>query len=319
MDDSEGGDGRADAAHDRGRGGRVTDDPATATEFRDRVTDAVALVSDETRAGILVALATSHREAPRSPTLRFSDLRRRVGHDDPGNFNYHLKRLTGGLVRKTDDGYRLSDVGQRFVGTLLSGRFDPAADVAVSDVELPCLVCGGPVVASYERGLLRVACEADHEFRANVGPSMLADRSVEEAVRVALQRSLFEWRSAAEGVCPLCDGPTSVEVESRDPSEPPVVYRAICRRCGLLLHNTADGCVLDHPAVVSLCYEHGIDVRTDTWTALADHVGPSELVSDDPLRVDVEVAVDGESLVGSLDASATVAEVVASGSPGSNR
>ncbi|QAU14020.1 hypothetical protein EKH57_15640 [Halorubrum sp. BOL3-1] len=88
------------------------------------------LLSHDVWADILAALADRISERPHGETLRFAELRKRIGHDDPGNFNYHLKRLVGTFVEKTDEGYRLSDIGQRLVAVCRSGRFDPGRSQA---------------------------------------------------------------------------------------------------------------------------------------------------------------------------------------------
>ncbi|WP_123538752.1 winged helix-turn-helix domain-containing protein [Halosimplex salinum] len=77
------------------------------------VTDTFTLLSNETRVRILAALADSDAEA-----VRFSDLRSRVGVTDSGQFNYHLEKLRGELVAKTDDGYALTDAGGRVADLL---------------------------------------------------------------------------------------------------------------------------------------------------------------------------------------------------------
>ncbi len=71
------------------------------------------LLSDETRFRIVDELyqTTDH-------SVRFSDLSRRIEADDPGRFNYHLKRLQGQLVEKVDTGYRLSDEGHRIADAI---------------------------------------------------------------------------------------------------------------------------------------------------------------------------------------------------------
>ncbi len=287
-------------SEDSGTGGSGT---------RDRLTDVVELVNHETRAAILVALADRHREAPRHPALRFSELRERVGHDDPGNFNYHLQRLTGELVERTDDGYELSEVGHRFVGTLLSGKYDPDVELAVPDVEFECLVCGGVAAVAYADGTFRVECEGDHSLRVDVSPSVVTDRSVETAVNVALAKGQFETRLTIEGFCPLCGGRTSGGLETSDFEHADALYAAVCERCGVWVQNTAGGCVLDHPAVVSLCYDHGLDVREDAHEVLTDHVGPAEVREEDPLRVEVVVSVGDDAVVLELDETAEVVDV----------
>ena len=69
------------------------------------------LLSDETRLGILRALAERRFEEPAAPCLTFSELRDRVGARDAGRFNYHLGQLRGALVEKTAEGYLLTDEG----------------------------------------------------------------------------------------------------------------------------------------------------------------------------------------------------------------
>ncbi len=76
------------------------------------------LLSDETRLAIVRALAESRCDDPGRPALTFSELRERVGARDAGRFNYHLGKLRGVLVEKTDAGYRLTPRGVT-AGTLL--------------------------------------------------------------------------------------------------------------------------------------------------------------------------------------------------------
>lgn len=279
------------------------------TEIDDRLTDAVELVSHETRARILVVLAIQQREAPRNSTLRFSELRARVGHEDPGNFNYHLKRLMDGLVRQTETGYRLSDVGHRFVAALLSGQYDPDLTLELPGVETLCLLCDSMADVSYADGTLRVDCESGHSFRGDVGPDIVTGHPVEEALDIALLMSQFDTRLVIDGICPSCNGQTSGGLEPTEKDERPVIYTATCNRCGLLLRNTVGGCVLDHPAVVSLCYEHGLDVREDVWEIMTHHVGVPSLLNDDPIRVEIEVSINDDTLVLGLDQAAQVVRV----------
>lgn len=73
-----------------------------------------SLLADETRIAILRELyAVTANDGGEG--LSFSTLRRRVGVSDSGRFNYHLDQLTGQLVRKTDDRYTLTRVGERLV------------------------------------------------------------------------------------------------------------------------------------------------------------------------------------------------------------
>lgn len=273
------------------------------------LTEGIELVSHGVRAEILLALAERMRERPRDETLQFAELRDRVGHDDPGNFNYHLKRLLGTLVEKADEGYRLSDVGHHFVAVLRSGRFDPGRQREFPEAETSCPVCGAPSTVTYEDGSLRTACENDHTWMLNVGPELLDSHSVIDALNVATRRTLWDAKSTMDGVCPYCEGQTS-ETVTLFPREPvPVLYEWTCNKCGVFLQNSAGGCVLFHPAVVGFCYQHGVDVFQHTWEILVENVRTATVCSEDPLRVQVSVSLEGERLELTLDDSATVVDV----------
>jgi len=274
----------------------------------ERLTNAVELVSHETRAQALVELAIQHRESPREPTMRFAELRKQVGHTDPGNFNYHLKQLTGGLVLKNEEGYKLSNVGHRFVGMLLSDRFTPDADVDIDD-EVPCPVCNRSATLSYEQGTIRADCDQGHSLRGDIGPGVLIDRGVPAALNMVFLTGQFQTRLAIEGVCHNCDGPMSGELQPTGTEDVPVLFVATCDRCGSLVQNTVEGCVLDHPAVVSLCHKHGIDPRTSAWTLLCEQFENPTVSGRDPLQVEVEFVIEADRVVLVLEKDGTVTSV----------
>jgi DNA-binding HxlR family transcriptional regulator len=69
-------------------------------------TRALELLGDGTRLATLRAVAAA--EGP----VSFSALRRTVGVDDSGRFNYHLRRLTGVYVERNEAGYTLLPAGR---------------------------------------------------------------------------------------------------------------------------------------------------------------------------------------------------------------
>ena len=264
------------------------------------------LLSHDVRAGILVELARFHQERGPGSVLGFADLRRRVGHDDPGNFNYHLKQLLGNLVVKADEGYRLSNVGHHLVAVLVSDRFDPAVTRTFPDVEVACLLCERAATPTYEDGALQTTCADDHTVTLNVGPELLERRSVEETLGIALRRTLFEAQSVIDGTCPYCEGPTAGEFTRSVSAPVPVQYSGYCERCGMTVQSTAGGCVLFRPAVVSFCHRHGRDVYRQAWDIVASNVETARVTGEDPFRVETPVAIDTDRLVLTLDRSATV-------------
>jgi len=74
--------------------------------------EAYALLADGTRVAIVRALGES--DGPRS----FTALRERVGIRDSGRFNYHLQRLVGTFVERTECGYVLTEDGERVADSL---------------------------------------------------------------------------------------------------------------------------------------------------------------------------------------------------------
>lgn len=78
------------------------------------------LLSDESRLEIIGALYRAGSHSPSDP-LSFSALFDRTGITDTGQFNYHLRRLRGPFVEKTDDGYCLTTSGA-IIGRLLDSE-----------------------------------------------------------------------------------------------------------------------------------------------------------------------------------------------------
>jgi len=88
---------------------------------------------------------------------------------DSGDVNYHLDKLRGRFVRGTGDGYRTTAAGMQVVGAAVAGVYDPDEldPAAVGD---DCPVCREALTATYEDGLLRVACPSEHQFRTPLPP-----------------------------------------------------------------------------------------------------------------------------------------------------
>ncbi|ERH08552.1 MAG: hypothetical protein J07HX64_00293 [halophilic archaeon J07HX64] len=103
---------------------------------REEALDALAALGNEHRIRILRALAEA--ETP----LSFSELRRRVGIDDTGRFNYHLGELCGRFVRNGESGYELGTAGERVV--LAAADLDPEAAAVTGQQAAAegCPVCG---------------------------------------------------------------------------------------------------------------------------------------------------------------------------------
>lgn len=103
--------------------------------------------------GILRALF-AEPYAPQS----FSTLREHVGERDSGKFNYHLGKLVGRFVRKSDDGYELTLAGWQIIGAVLSGAYTASGTIDPIDLTVSCPACEGTVRLTYEDERVTVAC-----------------------------------------------------------------------------------------------------------------------------------------------------------------
>ena len=132
--------------------------------------EAFAVLGNEIRLDIIRVLwhaDAAHRYdevSDEAETLSFTDLRREVGLDDNGQFNYHLSKLAPHFVRQSDDGYRLSGAGKQIARTVIAISGTDDLDFS-ADIEQPCPLCDAPMTASYEDQWLRVSCtECDGQF-----------------------------------------------------------------------------------------------------------------------------------------------------------
>ncbi|WP_331233063.1 DUF7347 domain-containing protein [Natronorarus salvus] len=77
------------------------------------------LLADDTRLRVVEALYERGCTVTGETALSFSELRRLTDVRDTGRFNYHLGRLRGPFVRKTDRGYVLTETGEA-VGAMIA-------------------------------------------------------------------------------------------------------------------------------------------------------------------------------------------------------
>lgn len=270
--------------------------------------EAFAVVGNETRFAILKALW----ESPDRP-VRFSALRDRVGVRDSAQFNYHLQKLTGQFVRKSDDGYDFRSAGRAVIQAVLSGSLNQDPEFGPFPVEGECIDCGAGLQAHYEEELLYVGCPAcgrahtDWQFP----PGGLEGRDREAVMDAFNQRVRHLLCLSADGVCPACNGRMQTDIahaETADDIDVMVTHR--CRRCENTTKTTVGIALLDDAEVVSFYRDHGIDLNavpfwTLEWCVSDRH---TEIVDDDPWRLAVEIPLDDERLSVVLDESLSVIE-----------
>lgn len=194
---------------------------------------AFAALGNETRMEILQTLGDADGQ------LTFSELYDRSDVRDSGQFSYHLDKLVGHFVRKTDDGYELQQAGLRVVEAVLSGAITETPILEPTDIDAPCPYCGGAIEVSYREERLLQRCtecagavgggalpEGTLE-RGYLPPAGLEDRTPREVVGARNTWSMIERVAMANGVCPRCAGIVEHSVQVCDDH----ASKGICERC----------------------------------------------------------------------------------------
>jgi hypothetical protein len=313
---------------------------AAAGADMERATDAFALLRNETRLAILLALWDAHDSMHPDEGVPFSELRERVGTRDSGQFNYHLEQLVGQFVRQVDDGYVLRRAGQKLVRTVIAGAGIEEPTLERTPIDVDCPSCGGQTAVLYEdEWFYHVCTECDGVFAgggtqpegyltgAALPPAGFADRTPEELWVAALNRAHQDVKTMLEGVCNECSAPVSVDILvcddhdetgvcsvcDRRPVALAILGCSVCKNYHAITPRTL---VMHHPAVISFFYERGIELgyrrgdvdRTRRWERLRNR-NEQTVVSTDPPRVEVTVRHKGDELRLMMDENAEVVAV----------
>jgi hypothetical protein len=275
------------------------------------VPEAVELVADETRARILYVLSRQLKEDPEEPWVRFSELRRRVGMRDSGNFNYHLGKLAGRYVveHPEGDGYRLAYPGMMVVAALVGGEYGATEELGPEPYDEPCPVCGGDLAVRYEGGVVHVDCEDvdAHGMAYNLPSHAVEAGKLDAAARLMASRAYAESALLFDGRCPLCFGAVDHRVAEQGSDVSPA-FQYTCGRCGNHYSMLVGMAAMHHPRVVGFYDDHGVDLRSE----------PAELLvfarEDRVRRLDdggfeVTLELDGDALVVAVGEDATVRSV----------
>ena len=308
-----------------------------------RATAAFELLGDETRLAILLALWDASEPHAEDDGLSFTDLRDRVGIRQGGQFNYHLDKLVGRFVRKTDEGYGLRRSGRKLVQSIIAGTGIEDPVLEPTPIDAPCPFCDAPTAITYERHYVyRVCTECDGDVdpgsehpRGSLSgwtfePTGLSGRTAEDVYTASTLKTFARIGLRFEGICPDCSGTVEWSFEvcadhdaSSDGTCPEcgrkraVVAREACTVCKSAGVGSPAIKTLLHPAVVSFYYDHGIEVGFTGNTDYTDVVRTLQLVegfeeevrSTDPVRVRVTVSHDEDELRLLLDEALNVVEV----------
>lgn len=308
---------------------------------------AFALLANETRVATIEALWESWEEGPVPfSELRRDVGVRDAGqfHYHLSKLRDHFVQKVEAEATADDaagdaGGYELTPAGFKIAQAVVAGTGIDAPvleDVVVDD---GCPRCETDVELTYTDGAVRVYCTdcpglwtGTDEYGAmatgylggwEFPPAGLADRSPEDVLDASILHMITRTEALMAGVCPDCGGPVEGTLhvcKDHDPSD------GVCEACGRGFLGVTwwrcDVCKLgfgapswaaavQHPTVRSLLAEEGIDYRDEPWRAL--HVGYEHgwnetVVSMDPLRVRIDIAIGGETRELLLNGSGSVVD-----------
>lgn len=265
----------------------------------DRLEAAFSAIAEESRIRILRALWKIDES-----NVSFSDLRKQTGISDSGQFNYHLDKLCPRFVRGHDDGYELTYAGKQVIGAAVAGTYTDT-DVTVDAIEVgDCWDCGGTLGLRYERGYLTAEClDCDTVLIGELPapPLIAANYENTELLAVFNHILLKHLYVVTLGFCIRCGGVTEkslVDGTEQDwGSEGQVYVHTECPFCRHDFHSFVQVEVVNHPAVTEFLFDHGIDIRnTPLWKNNWLKKSHAELIDRDPLRTQIVISIEGDSL-----------------------
>lgn len=257
--------------------------------------------------------------------LSFTELRDRVGMRQGGQFNYHLDKLVGHFVEKTDAGYALRQPGRAVVQAVLSGAVTENRVIEPAEVAFACLLCGGPVLVGYHAERVELyctECAGQYEEKGGIPPSFdgaggylghytltpagAENRSPFELLEASSLWAHLENVALANGLCMRCGGKVETELSVCELHEPEgercptcsnrhaVQVDRACQSCGFAKGGMAINILGTRRELRRFVAEQGIDPIVEGYKWGWDC--EEEVHSIDPFRADFTFEVDDASI-----------------------
>lgn len=302
---------------------------------------AFSLLGNETRMAILRSLwEAQDRRFDGSSAVEFTDLYRRVGATDSGQFNYHLDRLTEHFVRRTAEGYELREAGNHVIRAVLAGAISDRPSFDPVEIEARCPFCGSTIEIEYTDDRLTARCTdcvgvVGGEYPRGTflsysfPPAGLEGRSLEAVLECAHVLYDSKITPMLEGVCPECAGAVGVSVtvcEDHDAIEGELCTTCdsaheiwaeyVCETCKYARKCLVWFKLMNQPVVISFYYEHGtieesIPFKKLTWESRPYVKDISEeVLTTEPLRIRVTIPYAGEELRVTVDEELRIVDTV---------
>lgn len=274
---------------------------------------AFEILGNETRMAVLSVLLGDDDDPSR--TLTFSALQEAVGEQTSAGFAYHLRKLTDHYIKETTDGYRLTYAGRRVARAVVAGTYTESIGIDSIETDDPCPVCNDSTLAARcIDNVLVVECDClDRPIAALELPPGSHRRIGDDLLRIANRHHRYQVALMADGICPECAGAieaTLGHVPALEPTNEPVnsessgsestndmqvQLRFDCDDCGRQLRSPVTFAVVEHPAIVSFCGEHGTNIRERPLWNLGEEWSETVL-STEPWCVRVSVQMHDDRL-----------------------
>lgn len=298
--------------------------------------EAFAILGDETRLQILQTL----REA--DEMLAFSELFDRVDYDDYSNFDYHLEKLTGHFIRKTDEGYDLRGAGRRIMAAVLSGTVSEEPVIEPAQVDEQCPYCSGPVEVGFQQERVEMYCtecpgtvrntESEGRYFTEYGilskfslpPAGTHGQTPQEVLATAWTWGHLDVLADSTGVCSRCSASIDYSVtvcENHDTAEGycgrcgrryAVQFDIHCRNCHYDAKGIAVARLLATTELLAFLTTHGINpVAPEALDRALATMGnyEEEILSIDPFEARFTFTVDGDAITLTIADDLSVADV----------
>lgn len=274
--------------------------------------DAFSLLGNPLRLEIIQVLW----EAGRGNPVPFSELYDSVDVSDTGKFNYHRQQLVPHYVRKSEEGYRLTQAGERVARAVNAGTYTEYTEMEGFDVRGSCYDCGSSDLrGEYVGGRFRIDCRDCENRILNVGvpPSTVRGREPSEFVDAYEVWARTRVDQAKNGLCPVCNGPMEPGLSTpiRDTLDIDIQAVFDCDVCDRRVVSYFGTLALWHEDVESFLRERD-ELLTERpyWSveqAMTDR--HATLVSEDPFRYEVTFRADGDVCTVTFDDSLRVVDL----------
>lgn len=300
--------------------------------------EAFSVLGNETRLHILQVLGEA------ATPLSFTELRNRVGIDQGRQFTYHLSKLQGHFVRKTDDAYELRSAGERVVEAVLSRAVTESPVIERTTIDWSCWFCGAPSIdVSYledQVGFYCSECGGNYDDSYEPGgpatppsqdrlgylpfpPAGIRNRSPHEVLEAALTWFLFDIERITAGLCPRCSAEIEVGLLVCDDHD---YGEGMCGQCGrryaMMTQSQCTNCIYEMvfvsglslmatPELRAFLIDHGLDPVAPRFERFFGHIGAYEedIRSVAPPEAEFTFTVDGDAITLSVDENLDVVDV----------